>query len=64
MINYEQKEEYIRVKWKRTEIGRIYKEGGEWHYRPRGCEGKLRSEPFPNLPSLKRHLEHDDTQSV
>ena len=62
MINYQTipTGDFIRVKWKRTEIGRIYKENGEWHYRPRGCEGKLRSEPFPNLASLKRYLEGDN----
>lgn len=49
---------YTRVKWKRTEIGRIYKEGRMWHYRPRGCEGKIKSEEFDNLMALKLHLEH------
>jgi hypothetical protein len=60
VINYEQKEEYIRVKWHKKELGRIYNEHGEWHYRPRGCGGKLRSERFPNLPSLKRYIEGDE----
>lgn len=60
MINYEQKEEYIRVKWHKKELGRIYNEGKAWHYRPRGCEGKIRSDEFSTLPALKRHIEGDE----
>lgn len=57
MINYEQKDGYIRVKWKKKELGRMYNESNSWHYRPRGCEGKIRSEEFASLAALKKHLE-------
>lgn len=62
MINYQTipTGDYIRVKWKRKEIGRIYKESGKWHYRPRGCEGKIRSEEFNSLVALKQHLQGDN----
>lgn len=62
MINYQTipTGDYIRVKWKRKEIGRIYKESGKWHYRPRGCEGKVRSEEFNSLMALKQHLQGDN----
>ena len=62
MINYQTipTGDYIRVKWKRKEIGRIYKESGKWHYRPRGCEGKIRSEEFNSLMALKQHLHGDN----
>jgi len=62
MINYQTipTGDYIRVKWKRKEIGRIYKESGKWHYRPRGCEGKIRSEEFNSLMALKQHLQGDN----
>lgn len=62
MINYQTipTGDYIRVKWKRKEIGRIYKESGKWHYRPRGCEGKIRSEEFNSLTALKQHLQGDN----
>lgn len=62
MINYQTipTGDYIRVKWKRKEIGRIYKESGNWHYRPRGCEGKIRSEEFNSLMALKQHLQGDN----
>ena len=59
MINYQSipSSEYIRVKWSRTEIGRIYKENKMYHYRPRGCEGNIRSEGFSTLQQLKKYLE-------
>jgi len=59
MINYQEVASgaYIKVKWKKTELGRIYKEGKAWHYRPRGCDGAIRSEEFYNLAELKDHLE-------
>jgi hypothetical protein len=57
MINYEQKEEYIRVKWHKKELGRIYREDNHWHYRPRGCGGKIRSEEFASLTALKQYIE-------
>lgn len=57
MINYEQKEEYIRVKWHKKELGRIYNDSGLWVYRPRGCQGKIESERFMQLTDLKKHLE-------
>lgn len=59
MINYEQKDEYIRVKWHKKELGRIYNEDNAWHYRPRGCGGKVRSEEFATLTALKHHIEGD-----
>jgi hypothetical protein len=64
MLNYELKEQYIRVKWKKKELGRIYHESYGWVYRPKGCEGRIESESFQKLDDLKHHLEHDDTQSV
>jgi hypothetical protein len=57
MINYEQKEGFIRLKWKRTEIGRLYKENRLWHCRWRGCEGNLRTEGFSTLTLLKQYIE-------
>lgn len=60
MINYEQREEYIKVRWKKKELGRIYQEDNHWHYRPRGCQGLIRSEEFAALSALKRHLEGTD----
>lgn len=56
-MRYEAKDGFISVKWKKTEIGRIYNEGGLWHYRPRGCGGVLRSEEFTSLKGLKSYLE-------
>ncbi|WPJ20590.1 hypothetical protein vBPFY1MI_107 [Pseudomonas phage vB_PF_Y1-MI] len=52
--------DFIRVKWKKQEIGRIYREGSKWHYRPRGCSGGLRSEEFGSLTSLKLWIEGKD----
>lgn len=61
MINYEEKEDYIRVKWKKKkELGRIYREDNHWHYRPRGCDGKIRSEEFASITALKRYIEGTD----
>ncbi|QHZ60113.1 hypothetical protein PJKIFABJ_00177 [Pseudomonas phage PE09] len=60
MINYQEKELYIAVKWKKKELGRIYREDNHWHYRPNGCEGRIRSEEFASLTALKRHLEGTD----
>lgn len=63
MINYQEVQtgEYIKVKWKKTEIGRIYKEGSAkkplYHYRPRGCMGLIRSEEFATLDQLKNYIE-------
>lgn len=57
MIGYEQKEGYIRLKWKRTELGRLYRENGKWHCRWKGCEGRLRTEEFATLTQLKNYLE-------
>lgn len=64
MINYQNVDsngvgscDYIRVKWSRKEIGRIYKENKMFHYRPRGCAGQLRSEEFTTLQQLKNYLE-------
>ncbi|AMR57391.1 hypothetical protein vB_PsyM_KIL3b_0145 [Pseudomonas phage vB_PsyM_KIL3b] len=64
MINYEQKEDYIKFKWKRKELGRIYNEDNSWHYRPTGCQGQIRSEEFSTLTALKHHLEYGETYSV
>lgn len=66
MIRYEDKildnqVVYVRVKWFRKEIGRIYKEHGMFHYRPRGCEGSLRSDEFNTIGELKVHLEGTDS---
>ena len=66
MIKYEDKVVdnqvvYVKVKWKRKELGRIYKEHGMFHYRPRGCEGAIRSEEFNTLAKLKAHLEGTDS---
>ena len=59
MINYQQKEGYIAVKWKKTQIGRTYCVGvfQVYVYRPRGCGGLLESEPFDTLEELKAYLE-------
>lgn len=64
MINYQDKVNtednsitYVRVKWNKTEIGRIYKESGLFHYRPRGCQGMIRSEEFKSLRECKNYLE-------
>jgi hypothetical protein len=59
VINYQtiSTGEYIKVKWHKKELGRVYKENGKWHYRPRGCEGKIRSEEFSSLAALKQHIE-------
>jgi hypothetical protein len=64
MINYEQKEQYIRVKIKKKELGRIYQEESGWVYKPIGCRGLIVSEAFPSLKQLKHHLEHGETYSV
>lgn len=64
MITYELKEQYIRVKFKKRELGRIYHESYGWVYRPVGCQGKIESEPFPTLEQLKHHLEHGENESV
>ncbi|WYN04988.1 hypothetical protein ISREJYDI_CDS0026 [Pseudomonas phage UNO-G1W1] len=64
MINYELKEQYIRVKWKKKELGRIYHEENGWVYKPNGCQGRIVSEAFATLPQLKHHLEHGETYSV
>ena len=60
MINYEVKDEYIRVKWHKKELGRVYQEADGYHYRPRACGGKIRSEVFPTLKELKAFLEGED----
>jgi hypothetical protein len=60
MINYEVKDEYIKVRWHKKELGRIYNEDMAWHYRPRGCCGKIRSEEFASLTALKQHIEGTD----
>jgi hypothetical protein len=65
MISYEDKITdnqvvWVKVKWLKKEIGRIYKECGHFHYRPRGCEGKIRSEEFASLTALKRYLEGEE----
>lgn len=59
MINYQQKEDYIVVKWKKTQIGRIYclSPFCVYVYRPRGCGGMLESEPFDTLEEMKAYLE-------
>lgn len=59
MINYQTTPtgDYIRVKWHKKELGRIYKESGKWHYRPRGCDGKVRSEEFNSLAELKQYIQ-------
>lgn len=63
MIHYSTppSKDYIRVLWKKTEIGRMYREGHKWHYRPRGCSGELKSEEFPSITSLKNWLEGHNT---
>jgi hypothetical protein len=60
VINYEQKDEYIRVKWHKKELGRIYRENNHWHYRPRGCGWKIRGEEFASLTALKRDIEGEE----
>jgi len=57
MISYTQKEKYIQVRWKKTEIGRIYQELLGYYYSPRGCQGQLHSEGFTELQDLKNWLE-------
>lgn len=57
MINYQEFPEYIKVKWHKKELGRIYDEVGGWVYRPRGCGGKIESERFNKLTDLKKYLE-------
>jgi hypothetical protein len=60
MLNYQQKEQYIAVKWKRKEIGRIFRESGLWVYKPRGCDGKVVSDGFKSLTQLKQYLEGEE----
>lgn len=60
MINYQEKELYIAVKWKKKELGRIFNENGLWVYKPKGCDGRIESERFKSLDQLKRHLEGAD----
>lgn len=60
MLVYETKDKYVRVKWKRQELGRIYHESEGWVYKPVGCEGRIVSEAFPTLEELKHHLEHGE----
>lgn len=57
MINYQDKEGFIAVKWKKTQIGKITHEENGWVYRPRGCDNKVVSDPFLNLWQLKAWLE-------
>lgn len=64
MLNYELKEQYIRVKWKKKELGRIYHEADGWVYRCKGCEGKIESDRYEKLDDLKAHLEFGITYSV
>lgn len=64
MLIYETKEQYIRVKIKKKELGRIYHEAEGWVYKPIGCQGKIVSEAFATLPQLKHNLEHGETYSV
>lgn len=60
MINYLELQGYIKVKWNKMELGRIYDEPEGWVYRPKGCGGRVESERFNKLSDLKRHLEHGD----
>lgn len=60
MFHYEQKEKYIRVKWKKLELGRILTGEGGWAYHPRGCGGQLKSESFRTLQALKTYLEQTE----
>lgn len=64
MLNYELKEQWIRVKWRKKELGRIYHESEGWVYKPIGCGGRVVSEAFPTLEQLKHHLEHGEIYSV
>jgi hypothetical protein len=57
VINYDQKEGYIAVKWKKMQIGRIYHEQNGWVYKPRGCDGLVVSDPFLSLRQLKQYIE-------
>lgn len=59
MMNYQDKDGYVAVKWKKTQIGRIYQVPpfGVYVYRPRGCGGMLESEPFDTLEEVKAYLE-------
>lgn len=57
MLNYQELQDYIKVKWHKKELGRIYDETGGWVYRPRGCQGAIESERFNKLSDLKAHLE-------
>jgi hypothetical protein len=57
MINYERRDEYIIVKWKKMQIGRIYKEPEGWTYKPRGCDGLVKSDHFKRLMDCKKYLE-------
>lgn len=57
MINYAQKDTYVAVKWKKTEIGRIQAEGTGHIYSPRGCGGAVKSDTMPTVQAVKQHIE-------
>jgi hypothetical protein len=59
MINYVPKEEYIRVLWKKTEIGRILSQEkpSGFFYSPRGCGGAIKSDTLSSLEAVKKHIE-------
>ncbi len=59
MINYAQKETYVAVRWKKTEIGRIQSEGGGYVYSPRGCGGAVKSEALPDVDAVKHYIEKE-----
>lgn len=57
MINYVQLEDFTLVRWNKKLLGRIYKESGQWVYKPRGCGWTIKSEPFTSIERLKNYLE-------
>ena len=59
MINYAQKETYVAVKWKKTEIGRIQNKDGAFMYVPRGCGGAVQSEAMKTVQAVKQHIEKE-----
>lgn len=57
MINYAQRDTYLAVKWKKTEIGRITKVGRSYVYVPRGTGGAVQSEPMVTEAAVKQYIE-------
>lgn len=60
MINYTQKDTYVAVKWKKTEIGRIQSdEIGACYYVPRGTGGAVKSERMATVQAVKQYIEKE-----